>query len=86
MWGQIVGIPQNGIFPVGIELSSIVGMWGPHIGRSSLQSPQSKTVQSPQEKCYFVGIPHILPTFSGKVLLKQNIYSTSWYELPFCGN
>ncbi len=26
MWGQIVGIPQNGIFPVGIELSSIVGM------------------------------------------------------------
>ncbi len=26
MWGQMVGIPQNGIFPVGIELSSIVGM------------------------------------------------------------
>ncbi len=26
MWGQIMGIPQNSIFPVGIELSSIVGM------------------------------------------------------------
>ncbi len=26
MWGKCVGSPQNSIFPVGIELSSIVGM------------------------------------------------------------
>ena len=52
-------------------------MLGPHIGRSIPTSPQWKTIQSQQEKCYFVGIPHILPTLAGKVLLKIRTFGSS---------
>ncbi len=54
-------------------------MLGPDTSRSIPTSPQWKTIQSPQEKCYFVGIPHILPTLAGKVLLED---PSKWKPAP----
>ncbi len=62
------------------------GNMGPHIGRSIPTSPQWKTIQSPQEKCYFVGIIQILPTLAYKVLLKLKVQASSNLWLSRCSS